>query len=70
MTYRNDKVQSAALKLLFNYKLEYIRPYEEHLMKLLDDSEIWNTMAEIEFGAANPVIAEMHRTQLVPLIIR
>lgn len=63
-------MQSAALRLLFNYKLDYIRPYEEHLMKLLDETEMWNTLAEIEFGAANPVIQECHRNRLVPLIIR
>ncbi|OQV15272.1 Small subunit processome component 20-like protein [Hypsibius exemplaris] len=70
LTYRTAKVQTAILKLLFNYKLEYIRPYEEQLMKLLDEAEMWNTLAEIEFGAATPAIQECHRPQLVPMIIR
>ena len=39
-------------------------------MKLLDDKDMWNTLTEIEFGASTPVIAEDHRPNIMPIILR
>ncbi|XP_055345740.1 small subunit processome component 20 homolog [Paramacrobiotus metropolitanus] len=70
LTYRSPKIQALALKVLFRYKWEYLQPYEEPLNNLLDEKSIWNTLTEIEFGAANPVIAPEHRSAVVPIVIR
>lgn len=70
LNFRNGKVQELAVKFLLNYGVDYMQPYRDYLLRLLEEKEMWNTLVEIEFGAANPVIAEEHRSRVVPIIIR
>lgn len=64
----DGEVQRSALKVIFNWKLQGIQPYQENLMNLLDDSRFRDEI--MVFLHDDEAIQEDHRHDLVPILLR
>ena len=67
----NSEIQRLALKALFTWKHPSVRPYEERLLRLLDDKTFRDELA-IVFHAdeGKSAIEAGHRAELLPVLLR
>jgi U3 small nucleolar RNA-associated protein 20 len=67
----SSEVQRLALKALFTWKKPSVRPYEERLLRLLDDKTFRDELA-ILFHAdkEQSAIEASHRAELLPILLR
>jgi U3 small nucleolar RNA-associated protein 20 len=64
-------IQTAALKALFTWKSPSIRPYEEHLLNLLDDARFRDEIAVfVHVSEDESRIQDDHRKELLPVLLR
>jgi len=67
----NVDIQRSALKALFTWKVEGLKPYQENLMNLLDEARFRDEISTfLQVDEQNSVIQEDHRKALTPVIPR
>ncbi|EPS44052.1 hypothetical protein H072_1959 [Dactylellina haptotyla CBS 200.50] len=67
----DTKSQTAALECIFTWKLPGIRPYQENLSNLLDESKFRDEITNfIQVDKDESIIQEDHREQLMPVLLR
>lgn len=67
----NVDIQTSALRALFTWKVEGIRPYQENLLNLLDDARFRDEISTfLQVDDHNSTIQEDHRAALMPVILR
>ena len=65
------EIQRAALKAVFSWKLEALKPYEENLMNLLDDSRFREEISTfLHAGSEEKGIQDEHCAELMPVLLR
>ncbi|KAL6428059.1 hypothetical protein ACFW04_008441 [Cataglyphis niger] len=67
---KNADIQKAALNCLFAYKYEYLLPYKESLYGLISEKNLKNELARFKLDQESDVIKEIHRENLIPIIMR
>ncbi|XP_029678623.1 small subunit processome component 20 homolog [Formica exsecta] len=67
---KNADIQKAALNCLFAYKYEYLLPYKESLYGLISEKNLKNELARFKLDRESDVIKEIHRENLIPIIMR
>lgn len=67
---KNVDIQKAALNCLFAYKHEYLLPYKESLYNLISEKNLKNEFAHFKLDRESNVIKEIHRENLMPIILR
>lgn len=71
LTHGDVEVQSSALKALFSWKAEGVRPYEENLLNLIDDARFRDEISTfVRVDDQNSVIQEDHRPAIMPILLR
>jgi U3 small nucleolar RNA-associated protein 20 len=67
----SSEIQSLALKALFTWKHPSIRPYEERLLRLLDDKTFRDELAIMfHTDQEQSPIDPSHRAELLPILLR
>ncbi|KAK6358660.1 U3 snoRNP protein [Orbilia blumenaviensis] len=67
----DTKRQTAALECVFTWKLPAIRPYEENLRNLTNESKFRDEITNfIQVDKNESIIQEDHRGQLMPVLLR
>ncbi|EGX48648.1 hypothetical protein AOL_s00080g277 [Orbilia oligospora ATCC 24927] len=67
----DTKRQTAALECIFTWKLPAIRPYQENLTNLIDESKFRDEITNfIQVDKDESIIQENHRGQLMPVLLR
>jgi U3 small nucleolar RNA-associated protein 20 len=64
------QVQSVALEILVAYKLKFLLPYKENLLRLLDEKQFKSELLAFPIGEENTDIKPEHRADLMPVILR
>ncbi|KAK6501947.1 U3 snoRNP protein [Arthrobotrys musiformis] len=65
------KRQTAALECIFTWKLPAIRPYEENLTNLINESKFRDEITNfIQVDKNESIIQDDHRSQLMPVLLR
>lgn len=68
LTHRDIEMQKPALKAIFTWKQEGVKPYRENLEFLLDDARFKNELTV--FLQDESTILPQHRTELMPVLLR
>ncbi|EOO00483.1 putative u3 small nucleolar rna-associated protein 20 protein [Phaeoacremonium minimum UCRPA7] len=68
MANRDIEVQKLALKAILTWKLDGIKPYQEHLEYLLDEARFKNELTVLFQG--DQKIQPEHRAELMPVLLR
>ncbi|KAK6519381.1 U3 snoRNP protein [Arthrobotrys megalospora] len=67
----DTKRQTVALECIFTWKLPAIRPYEENLTNLINESKFRDEITNfIQVDKDESIIQEDHRGQLMPVLLR
>ncbi|XP_077215224.1 ARM repeat superfamily protein [Tasmannia lanceolata] len=65
-----DDIQEKVLECLFNWKDEYLLPYEQHLKNLTSSKNLGNELTTWTLSKESYHIQEGHRGHLIPIVIR
>ena len=63
-------VQKVALEVLVAFKLKFLLPYKENLLRLLEEKDFKQELLAFPLGQEESSIAEEHRQDLMPVILR
>ena len=63
-------VQKVALEVLVAFKLKFLLPYKENLLRLLEEKDFKQELLAFPLGQEDTSIAEEHRQELMPVILR
>ena len=63
-------VQKVALEVLVAFKLKFLLPYKENLLRLLEEKDFKQELLAFPLGQEESSIAEEHRPDLMPVILR
>eukprot|EP00092_Neocalanus_flemingeri_P037576 GFUD01040911.1.p1 GENE.GFUD01040911.1~~GFUD01040911.1.p1 ORF type:complete len:2557 (+),score=666.17 GFUD01040911.1:40-7710(+) len=63
-------VQKLALEILIAYKLKFLVPYKENLLKLLDEKDFKAELIAFPLAGEDTPIKEEHRADFIPIILR
>ncbi|PWY78231.1 HEAT repeat protein [Aspergillus heteromorphus CBS 117.55] len=67
----NSEIQKSALKALFTWKASGIKPYQENLLNILDESRFRDELSVfVRVGGEDSLIEEEHRAELLPVLLR
>jgi U3 small nucleolar RNA-associated protein 20 len=67
----NSEIQRLALKAIFSWKHPSVRPYEERLLRLLDEKTLRDELAVVfHTDQEQNSIEATHRAQLLPILLR
>ncbi|KAL8659571.1 MAG: hypothetical protein Q9226_000352 [Calogaya cf. arnoldii] len=65
------ETQKFALNAIFAWKLDAVRPYQEHLLNILDDSRFRDEISTfLHTDEQTSSIQHEHRSQLMPILLR
>lgn len=71
LTIADPKVQSAALKCIFTWKIPAIRAYEDNLNNLIDDTRFREEVTQfVQIEEDESMIQTNHRAELMPVLLR
>lgn len=70
LTHREGEVQNLAVKCLMTYKFNYLKPYKEHIERLLDDENFRDELAHFSVDEETGIVDTSHREGLMPVLIR
>ncbi|KAF3934944.1 hypothetical protein ABW19_dt0208143 [Dactylella cylindrospora] len=71
LTSGDTTMQTAALECIFTWKLPAVRPYEENLTSLLNESKFRDEITNfIQVEQNETIIQENHREKLTPILLR
>lgn len=66
----DSSVQKSALSCLYVYQYEHIKPYKEHLEKLLEGKHFRHELVIFNLDESSGVIHNDHRQKLLPILMR
>lgn len=66
----SSSIQKAALECIFNYKFDYLEPYQTSLRALTDDVKFKHEIIRFKIDKETGIVAEAHREQLMPIVMR
>lgn len=70
MCHYDSSVQKSALNCLYTYQYEYIKPYRDHLEKLLEGKHFRHELVIFNLDEGSGVIHGDHRQNLLPILMR
>ncbi|CAI8031672.1 Small subunit processome component 20 homolog [Geodia barretti] len=70
LTHRDTEVQELAIDCLLTYKAPYLVPYHENLGRLMENASFREELLNFNTDSDNCVVAEEHRTGLLPILLR
>uniref|UniRef100_A0A915BRI6 DRIM domain-containing protein n=1 Tax=Parascaris univalens TaxID=6257 RepID=A0A915BRI6_PARUN len=66
----DEEVQKAVLKCLFTYKYKFLIPYKENFENLTNGKTFLNELVRFGIDTQDSAIADEHRTDVIPLLMR
>ena len=63
-------VQKVSLEVLVAFKLKFLLPYKENLLRLLEEKDFKQELLAFPLGQEDSSISEEHRQDLMPVILR
>jgi len=70
LCHRVAPVQKIALDILVAFKLKYLIPYKENLLRLLEDKDFKGELMAFSLGIDSSAIRSEHRNQMMPVVLR
>lgn len=70
MCHHEATVQKSALNCIFTYNYEFIKPYKDHLTRLIDNKHFRHELVVFSLDESNGVIHSDHRQKLLPILMR
>lgn len=70
LLHRNPQIQREAIECLLSYKHSYLVPYRQNLRDLIDEGKFRNALTHFQLGEEGCVVSEVHRAELMPIVIR
>ena len=70
LCHRVAPVQKLALQILLAFKLKYLLPYKDNLLKLLDDEDFKKELIAFPLSEDTSDIKAEHRDALLPVVLR
>jgi U3 small nucleolar RNA-associated protein 20 len=64
------QVQALALEILVAYKLKFLLPYKDHLLRLIDEKQFKSELLAFPLGEETTDIKPEHREDLMPVLLR
>jgi U3 small nucleolar RNA-associated protein 20 len=64
------QVQALALEILVAYKLKFLLPYKDHLLRLIDEKQFKSELLAFPLGEETTDIKPEHRADLMPVLLR
>jgi U3 small nucleolar RNA-associated protein 20 len=64
------QVQALALEILVAYKLKFLLPYKDHLLRLIDEKQFKSELLAFPLGEETTDIKPEHRADLMPVVLR